>query len=637
MADPIATMPDPPKPAFAKERAGRKRHKFYAALRRFILPMMVFLNGLLLTTIVTSFLYMFVGNLLEQKYEAHFFHIQIILQSLPWIAFFLGLLLTFMLALFFLMMERKSHNLLAVHEELQNKYNELNKNAVDFERLSQTLRKSEREHKALINVISDTIFEIAADGSLLFLNASWKTLTGLTIDQGLQMNIFELCVPQDQEPFRKSVAAFIKGQKPAFHQSLTLSLPHKPEMEVEVSISMLRQDEAKNIRVLGRFVNIETHKKTIRALDEVERKYRSIWENAAQGIYQLSLDGKFISVNPAMAKILGYDSADELLGQIKNANQDLFVQAHDRLQILRKMNEEQSTSVYESQAWQKNGTKIWVQETIRLITLEDQKTHIYEGLLEDITARKEAELQLKEAKLQSDIANRARSEFLANMSHELRTPLNSIIGFSEIIRNEVFGKIQPDQYQEYAKDIHDSGKHLLAIINQILDIARIDAGERELNESVVDLTRILKICMDLTTAKAKESGLTMIDLLPKDLPRLVGEELAIKQMLMHLLSNAIEFTPEGGRITITAEKESSGRIRISVTDTGVGLDEAELERAMSPYGVVDGKLSRSSSGLGLGLSLVHALMKLHQGRLELFSQKGIGTTASLIFPKERIQ
>ena len=207
----------------------------------------------------------------------------------------------------------------------------------------------------------------------------------------------------------------------------------------------------------------------------MERRYRSIWENAASGIYQMSMDGRLISANPAMAHIFGYDSVDVMLREVQNAHNDLYVQPNERMRILKTLRHDTAADIFEFQSFRRNGQKIWVQETIRNVLDEHGLPSYFEGSVEDITKRKDAELQLQEAKRESDMANRAKSEFLANMSHELRTPLNSIIGFSEIIRNQVFGPIEPNSYWEYARDIHESGKHLLSIINQILDISKIDA------------------------------------------------------------------------------------------------------------------------------------------------------------------
>lgn len=237
--------------------------------------------------------------------------------------------------------------------------------------------------------------------------------------------------------------------------------------------------------------------------------------------------------------------------------------------------------------------------------------------------------------MNSDLANRAKSEFLANMSHELRTPLNSIIGFSEIMKNEVFGKIEQKSYLEYAKHINDSGQSLLRVINEILDISRIEAGDRILNESIVNIEKAVSDCLELLSSKISNNQMTIISNLDH-MPRIIGEELAIKQIFMNLLSNAIKFTPGGGRITLSYEVNPHGELHVSVTDTGIGLDDQEIEKALSPFGQVDNALSRGGSGTGLGLTLVTSLIKLHGGRFDLFSQKGIGTTATIVFPVDRI-
>ncbi|MCF8496584.1 MAG: HAMP domain-containing histidine kinase, partial [Alphaproteobacteria bacterium] len=266
---------------------------------------------------------------------------------------------------------------------------------------------------------------------------------------------------------------------------------------------------------------------------------------------------------------------------------------------------------------------------------DGENTLYYEGSLEEITQRKETDLALREAKMHSDLANRAKSEFLANMSHELRTPLNAIIGFSEIIKNEAFGPVQPASYLEYAKDIHQSGERLLAVITEILDISKIDAGERQLNDGIVDLASVIESCLILLGPKIESSRMLVSSDLDST-PHVIGEELAIKQILMNLLSNAIKFTPAGGHVSISSSREPDGSLRVSVTDTGVGLDEGEIKKALSPFGQVHNELSRKNSGTGLGLTLADALARLHGGRLELFSQKGIGTTATFVLPPGRV-
>ncbi|HEY0901657.1 MAG TPA: PAS domain-containing sensor histidine kinase, partial [Micavibrio sp.] len=399
---------------------------------------------------------------------------------------------------------------------------------------------------------------------------------------------------------------------------------------------MLRQDETRQLRVVGTITDVEDRRRTERALTEAEKKYRTIVENAAGGIYQVTPEGHFLSVNPAYARILGYDSPDHLMKHVRNAHEQLYRMPRERARFIRELEQKGMVQGFEAEMLTRQGNYIWVNENAR--TVRDDEGHIlyYEGSLENISQRKEAELKMSDAMLQSDLANRAKSEFLANMSHELRTPLNAIIGFSEIISNEVYGAINHRQYWDYAKDIHTSGKQLLRIINDILDVSRIDAGDRQLNESSIDMQKLVQSCVDFIGAKITESGLHVNNVTINHIPDLVGEELAVKQCLLNLLSNAMKFTQSGGSITISSEVDGDGRLRLSVTDTGVGLDDDEIEKALSPFGQVETALSRSTSGAGLGLTLVTSLMRLHGGHLELVSQKGIGTTATLVFPRKRV-
>jgi PAS domain S-box-containing protein len=561
----------------------------------------------------------------------------LLLQVMPWLLLVFGGTLTVIAWMYAWTTQSQSVRMEQINSALEGKNDELNHEVAKSEKLNQILRKAERENKAIINAVSDVIFEISLSGEIVFLNDAWAHLTGLGAAQSVGRNLFDMLHPKDQEEQRKNAALLIKGQKAAYRVMTAIRTADGTFRSVELAMSMLRMDDNRNMKLVGSLTDMEDRQRAEKALAEAERKYRSIWENAASGIYQITADGQFLSVNPAMARIFGYDGADYLQREVKNVHQELFVHPQERLRAIRNEESEGSASVVESQAYRRDGKKIWVQEMIRPVRDEDGTLLYYEGSLDDVTARKEAEMELQDAKMVSDVANRAKSEFLANMSHELRTPLNSIIGFSEIIKNEVLGPIEPRTYWEYARDIHESGRHLLSIINQILDISRIDAGERELKESLVDLQKLAAMSLELVMPKAKASGLTILEIGIDNLPKLIGEEVAIKQMLMNILSNAVKFTPAGGRVTVSGEVDGEGKLRLSVSDTGVGLDEEEIARAMSPFGTIDGRLSKSTSGIGLGLSLVRALMRLHGGNVEIFSQKGIGTTVSMIFPAERVQ
>ncbi|MDY0030115.1 MAG: PAS domain-containing sensor histidine kinase [Pseudobdellovibrionaceae bacterium] len=558
------------------------------------------------------------------------------LEIVPWIILlFLGGLTVFVL-IFMRTSQGSAETLEKMYEALEQKNAELGSEINERERLNHILRKSERENKAIINAISDVIFEISLGGEILFLNDAWQRLTGSSTSLSMGKNMFDLLHPKDQEEQRKSVSQMIKGLRTGYRVMTSIRTAEGKFRAVEMAISMIRMDENRTMRVVGSFTDIDERQRAEWALTEAERKYRSIWENSAHGIYQVTIDGQIISANPAMAKIFGYQTPEDMMREIRNAHIELFQDPNERMKFLRVIENDRHQEVYEYNAVRRNGEKFWVQETIRPVFDDHESLLYFESGIEDITKRKVAETQLQEAKRESDIANRAKSEFLANMSHELRTPLNSIIGFSEIIRNEVFGQIEPRSYWEYARDIHESGKHLLSIINQILDISRIDAGDRELREARIDMKKLVSSTIDLMHPKIKDAGLLLPEPDLSQLPYLIGEEVAIRQMLTNILSNSIKFTPEGGHITIGGEVDDQGDLRISVTDTGIGLDEFEIERVTSKFGSLDGRLSKSSYGLGLGLSLVHSLMRLHGGRVEIISQKGIGTTVTLIFPAQRI-
>jgi len=502
------------------------------------------------------------------------------------------------------------------------------------ELLNKTMQQAEAQNRAIIDAVSDIIFETDIAGEILFLNKRWTRVTGFEREQSMGLALSAVLHTQDQEAIEDSLRELIESGQ-GFRCFTRLRCANGSFRAVELSVSMIRENEAGERRIVGTITDVEERRRAERALSQAEKKYRSIVENAAGGIFQLTPEGVYLSVNPAMARILGYDTPEHVLREVKNANEKVYCEPKARLAFMRHLDQMGAISNHEVQVMHRDGHQIWVNENIRTVRDENGNTLYYEGSMEDITARKEASVVLQEAKMHSDMANRAKSEFLANMSHELRTPLNSIIGFSELIKDEVFGEIEQRSYWEYARDIHSSGKNLLNVINEILDISKIEAGERQLNESTVDVARVAGSCLELLSAKITEGDIQVTNTL-HGMPQLVAEELAVKQIFMNLLSNAVKFTPKGGRVTLSYEVDRDGRLNVSFTDTGIGLDGDEIKKALSPFGQVNSDHNRSGSGTGLGLTLVDALLKLHGGELDLFSQKGIGTTVTVVFPQARL-
>ena len=222
-------------------------------------------------------------------------------------------------------------------------------------------------------------------------------------------------------------------------------------------------------------------------------------------------------------------------------------------------------------------------------------------VITDVTREKEREAVLRTAKEAAEAASRAKSLFLANMSHELRTPLNAIIGFSEIIEGRMYGPNAIDRYAEYAADIATSGRHLLDVINDILDMSKIDAGRYVLEERSLSLATIAESCIRIIANQAAKDGIALIDTIPRDLPPVLADQRALKQILLNLLSNGVKFTPPGGTVTLAACRAPDGGVDLSVSDTGVGIAPEQIEHVCEPFHQGDGALSRSYEGTGLGL------------------------------------
>ncbi len=260
----------------------------------------------------------------------------------------------------------------------------------------------------------------------------------------------------------------------------------------------------------------------------------------------------------------------------------------------------------------------------------------YRGTAQDVSELRWREEALLRAKEDAEFANRTKTEFLATMSHELRTPLNAIIGFSDLMGDEMLGPLGNAKYKDYMGDISDSAQHLLELINDILDAAKIEAGQMLLAEEVVDPQQLIESVRRLVAPRAERAGLNFEIRLADDMPRLRVDKTKIKQILINLISNAVKFTPEGGRILLSAKAAESGEFLFLVSDTGIGIAAEDIPQAMAPFGQVDSRLSRKYEGTGLGLPLVKSLAELHGGRFELVSQLDVGTTVTLRLPASRV-
>ncbi len=236
----------------------------------------------------------------------------------------------------------------------------------------------------------------------------------------------------------------------------------------------------------------------------------------------------------------------------------------------------------------------------------------------------------------STAANRAKSMFLATISHELRTPLNAVIGFSEIIRDQAFGPGAMAQYRDYAADIHEAGNHLLNIVNDVLEISRIEAGRLDLQEGAVDLTSVAASALKMVEGAAVTAGVSLSSEIADDLPFLWADELRVRQIMVNLLTNGVKFSTNPGNAVVGAALQPDGRLAMWVSDNGIGMSEPEIEMARKPFHQVATSLARGHGGAGLGLSLVQGFASLHNAEMEIESAPSVGTTVTILFPPERI-
>jgi PAS domain S-box-containing protein len=354
------------------------------------------------------------------------------------------------------------------------------------------------------------------------------------------------------------------------------------------------------------------------ALEREHANLRSLLEAILDGIALTGMDDRFQYVNPSFIAQFG-EVAGREASEVFDA--PLPALAADQPTLRAEWHSPANGRTYEL-------TSTWVHSP--------DGTDLLLRVFHDITVRKQAEAALNNAREAAELANRAKSEFLATMSHELRTPLNAIIGFSEIIEQQLLGPLGQSQYCDYARDIHQSGQHLLGLINDVLDVARLEIGRVVLREECVDPLDMVQASLNMVRERAEIGNVTVSAELPNDLPHLWGDPRRLKQVLVNVIGNGIKFTPEGGKVTVGVHADDNG-LAITVADTGIGIAAEDLGKVMAPFGQVDSGMARRYGGSGLGLPLSRKLMRLHGGTLSLESTLGKGTIVTLRFPADRLR
>ncbi|MEG5039306.1 MULTISPECIES: PAS domain S-box protein [unclassified Microcoleus] len=392
------------------------------------------------------------------------------------------------------------------------------------------------------------------------------------------------------------------------------------------------------------------------ALRQAEQKYRSIFENAVEGIFQRTPEGHFLSVNPALARIYGYASPEELTSNLTNIRQQAYVNPQQGDKFMRVMEEFGEISGFESEVYRVDGSVIWISESARAVCDADGEVLYYEGSVEDISDRKVFESALQLALEAAEAASTAKSAFLANMSHELRTPLNAIIGYSEMLQEET-AELGYDELTPDLDKIRTSGRHLLSLINDILDISKIEAGRMDLYLETFDIAALIEDVASTAAPLIEKNGNTLnLDRIT-NIGTMHGDITKVQQILLNLLSNAAKFT-QNGTITLTASREkmagdsseakqenssepvassqysiaSKEFLVVNCIDTGIGMTPDQLQQIFQPFTQADASTTRKYGGTGLGLAISQRFCLMMGGNISVKSQEGVGSTFSIRLP-----
>lgn len=443
--------------------------------------------------------------------------------------------------------------------------------------------------------------------------------------------LLELLHPDDAERVKVTMTSLVKDPKPFTH-SMRLRRQDGSYGHF-VSHGFPELDDHNEVRsVIGILDDVTESLNTELELRRTSEQYQLIAEHAYDMFARHNTDGVLTFVSPAVRKVMGAEPEDVVgLNIIELMHRDDRAEAREKLKAL---NTGADSVRITFRLPNLNGEFIWLESTVHPIN-DEQTGDMIEAIAitRDISERKAYEQQLLDAREKAETANRTKSTFLANMSHELRTPLNAVIGFSEILKRQMYGPLGDEVYDEYANLIHESGTHLLDLINDILDMSKVEAGKMEIAPEPLDVIEIVETCMRFVEAKsdAKNQNVQLDVLTPTHANIGHGDMRATKQILINLLSNAVKFTGEGGSIRIEVQTLSDS-LEISVADNGVGIDPADIPRLLKPFEQIADKSSEAEEGSGLGLALTKSFAELQGGTFHLESQKGTGTRAIVTLP-----
>ncbi len=507
----------------------------------------------------------------------------------------------------------------------------------ESKRVEAALRESEERFSAVVTNSPTKIHIKDAEGRYLLVNPLAAKLFGVTDAEARGKTSREIFTEQQAEAFQAHDQAVMESRQPIESEEVWVGEDgDKTYLTVKFPI-FDSYGQVTGVGAIG--TDISERKRAEEELASLKRQHELILRSAGEGIYGIDRDGRVTFVNPAAATMIGW-RAEDLIGKMQHdilhhSKTDGSPYPSAECPIYLSAREGSVQQIADEVFWRKDGSSFpvdYVSTPIR------ERGEIIGAVVvfRDISEQKKVQAAVVAAKEQAEIATRAKSEFLANMSHELRTPLNAILGFSDIIQQGGLLPVAADKVPEYAGDIHAAAQHLLSLINDILDMSKIESGTCELEEEVIDIAEVIRFSLMMVQGRAVEHGIALDQDIADDLPPLRADIRKVKQILVNLLSNGIKFTDSGGSVTLNVWCDPASGHVFQIVDTGIGISPADITKALSPFQQIDSKLSRKYDGTGLGLPLTKAIVEIHGGTLDLQSEVGVGTTVTVKFPADRI-
>ncbi|WP_340818744.1 PAS domain S-box protein [Methanolobus sp. WCC4] len=516
------------------------------------------------------------------------------------------------------------------------------------------LKERDEMFRLIAENANDVIWVLGTNGEVLYVSPSLKKLRGYTPEEIKHETMEERFTPESAKLVKETWASFFmrfrKGVIPDIPQKMEVEQPCKDGSTVwtELHINPVLNDEGNLKFFLGISRDISERRERAKELERQSQILDGIFDLAPIPIILLDGNGIIEKMNQACMRIQNINPETAIgkkAGEVfscSNASYGDGCGANDECISCLFRNMELETLATKKNIYKREGIYTLQRPDGSQVKLHMQASTAYTNTLdsekvimsfENITQRKKAEEEIVRSKMEAEEASRTKSEFLATMSHELRTPLNAIIGYSQMLQEENFGSLTTKQ-QKFAKHVHTSGKHLLDLINDILDLSKVEAGKMELHYERFSVNHVMKNVYNIIAPLADKKEIDIDFLISEDI-NIYADKVRFKQILYNLMSNAIKFTHDNGNVYIKAETDN-GTLKVSVADTGIGMSEKEQERLFTPFYQADSSTARKYQGTGLGLSIVKKMIELHDGTIEVESEAGKGSTFTFTLPVGRM-